>query len=133
MARACKTVMRPGKYHIDLPCSNPPSAVEMSIDCRPMSRQQRHIQHYKAGEMVIYLSPKKYELFLRRIDERSPARFTLAKAKEIDVTTSRSDNKWVIVCDKSTAAVLRKAAREYCPEALPDIERAFRHDRFYWS
>jgi hypothetical protein len=98
-----------------------------------MSRQQRRIQRYKSGGMVIYLSPRNYELFLRRIDQRSPARFTLAKARQIDVTTSRSDNKWLIVCDRSNAAVLRKAAREYCPEALPDIETAFRHDRFYWS
>jgi hypothetical protein len=82
------------------------------------------------GSMVIYLSPKKYELFLRRIDARSPARFTLAKAKQIDV---QLDNKWLIFCDRANATALHKAAREYCPEALPEIETAFQHDRFYWS
>ena len=84
---------------------------------------------YFCGCMVIYLSAKKYELFLRRIDERSPARFTLAKAKQFDV---KSDNKWLIFCDRANATVLHKAAREHCPEALPEIETALQHDRFYW-
>jgi hypothetical protein len=84
-------------------------------------------------EMIISLSPIKYKLFLRRISKNSPARFTLAKAKEIDVQASRSSNKWVIFCDRSNAAALRDAAQEFCPEALPDIEIAFKHDRYYWS
>jgi hypothetical protein len=83
--------------------------------------------------MVISLSPIKYELFLGRISHTSPARFTLAKAKEIDVQSSRLGNKWVIVCDRSKAAALRNAAKEVCPEVLPDIEIAFKHDRYYWS
>ena len=83
--------------------------------------------------MVIFLSPTKYELFLRRISETSPARFTLAKAREIDVHHSGLAAQWVIVCDRSKAAALHNAAKEVCPEALPDIERAFKHDRFYWS
>ena len=83
--------------------------------------------------MVIYLSPTKYELFLRRISETSPARFTLAGAKEIDVHSSRSSSKWVIVCNRSRGAVLRKVAKEVCPEALPEIEIAFQQDRYYWS
>jgi hypothetical protein len=83
-----------------------------------------------SGHMVIYLSPKQYELFLRRIDAGSPARFTLAKAKQIDV---QLDSKWLIFCDRANATVLHKVARQYCPEALPEIETAFQHDRFYWS
>ena len=83
--------------------------------------------------MVISLSPIKYQLFLRRISDTSPARFTLAKAKEIDVQASRSSSKWVIVCNRSRAAVLRNVAKEVCPEALPEIEIAFQHDRYYWS
>ena len=82
--------------------------------------------------MVISLSPTKYELFLRRISETSPARYTLAKAREIDVHHSGLAQKWVIVCDESMAAVLRSAAEECCPEALPEIERAIKHNRFYW-
>ena len=58
---------------------------------------------------------------------------TLAKAKEIYVQSSRFSNKWVIVCDRSNAVALRKAAMESCPEALPEIEIAFKHDHFYWS
>jgi hypothetical protein len=85
------------------------------------------------SEMVISLSPKKYELFLRRISEDSPARFTLAKAREIDVHHCGLAQQWVIVCDNSKAAALRHAAEECCPEAVPEIEAAFKHDRFYWS
>ena len=84
--------------------------------------------------MVISLSPIKYQLLLRRIRKTSPARLTLAKAREIDVhPSSKFNNKWVIVCDKSNAAALRHAAEECCPEAVPEIEAAFKHDRFYWS
>ena len=83
--------------------------------------------------MVISLPPIKYQLFLRRIWETSPARFTLAMAREIDVPPSRLSNKWVIVCDRSKAAVLRNAAKEFYPEALPEIEIAFKHDRYYGS
>jgi hypothetical protein len=81
--------------------------------------------------MVISLSPTKYELFLRRISETSPARFTLAKAREIDVHRSGMAHQWLIVCDESKAAILRSAAEECCPEALPEIARAFKYDRFY--
>jgi hypothetical protein len=85
-------------------------------------------------EMIISLSPIKYQLFLRRISETSPARLTLAKAREIDASPfTRLSNKWVIFCDRSRAAALHTAALEFCPEALPEIEIAFRHDRFYWS
>ena len=83
--------------------------------------------------MVISLSPTKYELFLRRVSGASPARVTLEKAKEIDAQSSRFSSKWVIVCDQSHAAALHKAAIECCREALPEIEIAFKHDRFYWS
>ena len=83
--------------------------------------------------MIISLSPINYELFLRRVTTTSPARVTLAKAKEIHVQSSRFSNKWVIVCDRSHAAALHIAAIESCPEALPEIEIAFNHDRFYWS
>ena len=84
--------------------------------------------------MIISLSPIKYQLFLRRISEASPARLTFAKAREIDASPStRLSNKWVIFCDRSKAAALRNAAKEFCPEALPDIEIAFQHDRYYWS
>ena len=80
--------------------------------------------------MVIFLSPTKYELFLRRISETSPARFALAEAREIGVYPSGLAQQWVIVCDQSNAVALRNAALECCPEALPEIERAFKHDRF---
>jgi hypothetical protein len=83
--------------------------------------------------MIISLSPKKYELFLRRVSKTSSARVTLAKAKEIYVQSSRFSNKWVIVCDRSNAVALHKAAIESCPEALPEIEIAFKHNRFYWA
>jgi hypothetical protein len=84
--------------------------------------------------MIISLSPINYQLFLRRISETSPARLTLAKAREIDASASASlSSKWVIFCNRSKAAALRKAAQEFCPEALPDIEVAFQHDRYYWS
>ena len=63
-------------------------------------------------------------MFLRRISATSPARVTLAKAKEIDVQSSRFSNKWVIVCDQSHAAVIHNAAIESCPEALPEIENS---------
>ena len=83
--------------------------------------------------MVISLSPIKYQLLLRRIRKTSAARPTLAKAREIDVhPSSKFTNKWVIVCDKSNAAALRNAAKEHCPEVLPEIETAFKHDRYYW-
>ena len=83
--------------------------------------------------MIISLSPIKYKLFLRRISATSPARVTLAKAKEIDVQSSRFSSKWVIVCDQSHAVALHNAALESFPEALPEIEIAFKHDRFDWS
>jgi len=78
--------------------------------------------------MIISLSPTKYELFLRRISKTSPARLTLAKAKEIDThPSSKLTNKWVIVCDRSNAAALHMVAKQFCPEALPEIEIAFKH------
>ena len=84
--------------------------------------------------MVISFSPIKYELFLRRIIKDSPARLTLAKAREIDThPSSKLTNKWVVVCDRSNAAALHMAAKQFCPEALPEIEIAFKHDHFYWS
>jgi hypothetical protein len=83
--------------------------------------------------MIISLSPIKYQLFLRRIRGTSPARPTLAKAKKIYIQSSRFGNKWAIVCDWSNAVALHKAAIESCPEALPEIEIAFKHDRFYWT
>jgi hypothetical protein len=83
--------------------------------------------------MVISLSPTKYKLFLRRTTKYSPARLTLAGARKIDThPSSKLTNKWVIVCDRSKAAALHNAARQVCPEALPEIEIAFKHDRFYW-
>jgi hypothetical protein len=82
--------------------------------------------------MVISLSPIKYQLFLHRISETSPARAALAKAKKIYIQSSRFGNKWAIVCDRSNTVALHKAAIKSCPEALPDIEVAFKHDRFYW-
>ena len=83
--------------------------------------------------MIISLSPIKYELFLRRISEDSPACLTLAKAREIDVHHTGLAHQWVIVCDKSKARILHNAAREFCPEALPEIEIALKHDRYYGS
>ena len=74
--------------------------------------------------MIISLSRIKYELFLRRVSVTSRPRVTLAKAKEIDVQSSRFSNKWVIVCDRSHAVALYKAAMESFPEALPEIENS---------
>ena len=89
---------------------------------------------WHGAEMVISLSPIKYELFLRRITQDSPARITLAKAKEIDFhPSSKLTGRWVIVCDRSKAAALHNAAMQCCPEALPEIEIAFKHDRYYWQ
>ena len=67
--------------------------------------------------MIISLSAINYDLFLRRVSTTSPARVTLAGAKEIHVQSSRFSNKWVIVCDRSKAAALYNAARQVCPEA----------------
>jgi hypothetical protein len=39
----------------------------------------------------------------------------------------------VIVCDRAHAVALYKAAMEAFPEALQEIEIAFKHDHFYWS
>jgi len=84
-------------------------------------------------EMLIYLSPTKYELFLLRTTKDSPARLTLAGAREIDThPSSKFSNKWVIFCDRFKAAALYNVAKEVCPEAMPEIEIAFQHDRFYW-
>ena len=82
--------------------------------------------------MIISLSPIKYELFPAP-GATSPARVTLAKAKEIHVQSSRFSNKRLIVCDRSHAVALYKAAMESFPEALQEIEIAFKHDHFYWS
>ena len=83
--------------------------------------------------MVIFLSSRNYESFLRRISKTSPARLTLAKAREIDThPSSKLTSQWLIVCARPNAAALRNAAEECCHEALPEIERAFKHDRFYW-
>ena len=103
--------------------------------CSPLSFRHPPLQSGRSHEpeMIISLSPIKYQLFLRRISATSPARSTLAKAKEIYVQSSRFSNKWVIVCDRSNAVALLKAAMESFPEALPEIEIAFKHDRFYWS
>ena len=84
-------------------------------------------------DMVICLSPTKYQLFLRRISRTSPARLALRRARKIDFhPSSKLTNRRLIVCDKSKATILRNAAREFCPEALPEIEIAFQHDRYYW-
>src|SRR5215813_12508985 len=56
-------------------------------------------------EMLIYLSPTKYELFLLRTTKDSPARLTLAGAREIDThPSSKFSNKWVIFCEQCGAA-----------------------------
>jgi len=42
----------------------------------------------------------------------------------------RAKKTYVIVCDRSEAEVLCSAAKNYCPEAFPEIERRLNRTRF---
>ena len=63
---------------------------------------------------------------MSRITQPSPAQSTLKRATKVNVQHQRSTNKWVMVCDRSEASILRSVAQQKCPEALPEIEKAIK-------
>jgi hypothetical protein len=67
--------------------------------------------------MIISLSPIKYELFFGRVSATSPARVTLAKAKEIHGGNWASRNKFapagngkLVHCSFATTSMVNKNA-----------------------
>ena len=68
---------------------------------------------------------------MSRITQPSLAHSTLKRATKVNVRPKRSANKWVMVCDRSEASILRSIAQKKCPEALSEIEKAFRLVQFH--
>jgi hypothetical protein len=72
---------------------------------------------------VIAISIEHYESLLKRATEDSPLYFRLKNAVKMANTV-------VILCDPEQAEMLLQVAKNFCPDAVPQIQRAI---RFSWG
>jgi hypothetical protein len=68
---------------------------------------------------VIAISIEHYESLLKRATEDSPLYFILKKAVKMATTV-------VVRCDPEHAEMLLQAAKHFCPDAVPEIEKQIR-------
>ena len=68
---------------------------------------------------VIAISIEHYESLLKRATEDSPLYLRLKNAVKMANTV-------VILCDLEQAAMLLQVAKNFCPDAVPQIQRAIR-------
>jgi hypothetical protein len=72
---------------------------------------------------VIAISIEHYESLLKRATEDSPLYLRLKNAVKMANTV-------VILCDLEQAEMLLQVATDFCPDAVPQIQRAI---RFMWG
>jgi hypothetical protein len=68
---------------------------------------------------VIAITIEHYESLLKRATENSPLYFRLKNAV-------RMANTIIIRCDPDQAEMLLQLATDFCPDAVPQIQRAIR-------
>jgi hypothetical protein len=72
---------------------------------------------------IIALSIEHYESLLKRATEDSPLYFRLKNAVKMANTV-------IVRCDPEQAEMLFQVAKHFCPDALPQIEKAIKLARF---
>ena len=68
---------------------------------------------------LIEMSIEQYESLLKYASDTSPIFETKNSVKT-------EANTIAVLCDQDGAAMLRKVAKYFCPEAVPEIEKAIR-------
>jgi hypothetical protein len=68
---------------------------------------------------LIELSIEQYEALLKRATENSPLYFRLKNAV-------KTQNTIGVLCDRDEAEMLLQVAKHFCPDAVPEIEKAIR-------
>jgi hypothetical protein len=72
---------------------------------------------------LIEISIEQYESLLKYASDTSPLYVRLKNAVKTE------SNTIAMLCDLDGAEKLRKVARHFCPDALPEIEKAIRAAR----
>ena len=73
---------------------------------------------------LIELSIDHYESLLKRAPQDSPLYFRLKNAVKTEANTI------AVLCDIDEADMLLQVAKHFCPDAVPQIEKAIRLDQF---
>jgi hypothetical protein len=73
---------------------------------------------------LIEFPTEHYESLLKRATEESPLYFRLKNAVKTQANTI------AVLCDPDEAEMLLQVAKHFCPDALPQIEKAIRDARF---
>jgi hypothetical protein len=100
------------------------TTVQRAIIAKKPENGQRS-QRGHAMEVCIKVPPRYYERLWSRVPDDSCAREPIEKATRIDQSADGAFSEaYSIPCDENQARILLKAAAEYCPELVPEIERA---------
>jgi len=73
---------------------------------------------------LIELSIDHYESLLKRATQDSPLYFRLKNAVKTEANTI------AVLCNIDEAEMLLQVAKHFCPDAVPQIEKAIRLDQF---
>jgi hypothetical protein len=73
---------------------------------------------------LIELPIDHYESLLKRATQDSPLYFRLKNAVKTEANTI------TVLCDIDEAEMLLQVAKHFCPDAVPQIEKAIRLDQF---
>ena len=73
---------------------------------------------------LIEFSTEHYESLLKRATQASPLYFRLKNAVKTEANTI------AVLCDVDEADMLLQVAKHFCPDAVPQIEKAIRLARF---
>ena len=71
-------------------------------------------------EPLIEICVEQYESLLKYASDSSPLYSRLKNSVKTEANTI------AVLCDQDGAEMLRKVAKHFCPEALPQIEKAIR-------
>ena len=80
--------------------------------------------NFLAVKALIELSLEHYESLLKRATEDSPLWVRLKNAVKTQANTI------AVLCDLDEAEMLLQVAKHFCPDAVPQIEKAIRLARF---
>ena len=69
---------------------------------------------------LIEISVEQYESLLKYASDTSPLYSGLKNSVKTETNTI------AVLCDQDGAEMLRKVAKHFCPEAVPQIEKAIR-------
>ena len=82
------------------------------------------LPNFLAVKALIELSLEQYESLLKRATEDSPLWVRLKNAVKTQANTI------AVLCDLDEAEMLLQVAKHFCPDAVPQIEKAIRLARF---